>query len=192
MKRFEVKRAALVALAALFLALAWIWDGFIALGRLVVRLIPWKRLKQAFVAFVDRLPTPVVLLIFLVPLAIVEPLLALCVVAIAMGYVVLGVVAWIALKVLGLGLIAVIFDLTKHKLLTVRWFAWCYAKVVVFNAYAHGLIAPYQAAARALVSGARARARAALSRLPGFEAAAAHLRTFRAMRRPAASGERAS
>lgn len=136
MKHLKIRRTALLALAVVFLAVAWIWDGFIAIGRLIVGLIPWARFKRAFEALVDWLPTPVVLLIFLVPLAIVEPLLALAVVAMAMGYVVLGAIAWITLKVLGFGLIAVIFDLTKHKLLTVRWFAWAYAKVIAFHHYA--------------------------------------------------------
>ena len=62
--------------------------------------MPWARLKQAFAAFVDRLPVPLVLLIFLVPLLIVEPLLTVATVAIAMGYVVSGVIAWIVLKLL--------------------------------------------------------------------------------------------
>ena len=39
-------------------------------------------------------------MIFLVPLLIVEPLLTLCVVAMAMGYVVSGAIAWVLLKVL--------------------------------------------------------------------------------------------
>ena len=80
------------------------------------RLIPWTRFKQAFVALVDRLPMPIVLLIFLVPLGIVEPLLTLSVVAMAMGYFVFGLIAYVSVKVLGFGLVAVIFDLTKHRL----------------------------------------------------------------------------
>ena len=50
-------------------------------------LIPWNRLKPAFAAVIDRLPAPLVLLIFLVPFLIVEPLLVVATVAIAMGYV---------------------------------------------------------------------------------------------------------
>jgi hypothetical protein len=184
MKQSRILRAALLALATIFLAVAWAWDGFIAVGRLLVGLIPWARFKQGFVALVDWLPTPVVLLIFLVPLAIVEPLLTVAVVAMAMGYVISGAIAYILLKVLGFGLIAVIFDLTKHKLLTVRWFAWAYGKVVVFHDYADAMVAPYKRAAAQLMGQWRLRAASALAGLPGTELAA----NFFAARRRSANG----
>ena len=57
------------------------------------------------------------------PLLIVEPLLVVATVAIAMGYVVIGAIAWIVLKLLAVALIPAIFDLTQHKLMTMRWFA---------------------------------------------------------------------
>jgi hypothetical protein len=176
---------ALLALAMLFLAVAWVWDGFIAIGRLIVGLIPWTRFKQAFVALVDQLPMLIVLLIFLVPLAIVEPLLTLSVVAMAMGYFFVGLIGYITVKVLGFGLIAVIFDLTKHRLLTVPWFAWAYAKVMVFHNYAHRIVAPYQHAAAQLLRRWRGRASvAAASWLPG----AAQLAARFAARKRAANG----
>ena len=184
MKHHRTKRTALLALALAFLAVASVWDGFIAIGRFLVGLIPWTRFKQAFVDLVDWLPTPIVLLIFLVPLAIIEPLLALATVAIAMGYVVSGVIAWICVKVFGFGLIAVIFDLTKHKILRVKWFAWCYEKVMVFNHYAHRIVAPYTRAAAALLRRWRKRAASTAGRLPG----AAQLAARFAARKRAANG----
>ena len=119
-----------------FLALAWIWDLFIAAWRLLVSFVPWTRFKRAFVALVDRLPAPLVLLIFLVPFLIVEPLLVVATIAIAMGYVVSGAIAWIALKLLAVGLIPAIFDLTQHRLMTLPWFARAYDKVMAFHHYA--------------------------------------------------------
>jgi hypothetical protein len=188
MRHHRVKRTALLALAALFLAVAWIWDGFIAVERWVVALIPWTRFKQAFATLVDRLPLVVVLMIFLVPLAIVEPALALATVAIAMGYVVTGAIAWIFLKLLSIGLIAGIFDMTKHRLLTIRWFAWTYGKVIVFHHYADRLVAPYKHAAAVLVRQWRRRAAAAMSRTPGVAQLAARFaaRKRAANSRPAA------
>jgi hypothetical protein len=182
MKHHKVRRTALLALAMVFLVVAWVWDGFIAVARWIVGLIPWTRFKQAFVTLIDRLPTPIVLLIFLLPLAIVEPLLTLSVVAMAMGYFVIGLVAYLTLKVLGFGLIAVIFDLTKHKLLTVPWFARAYEKVMAFHHYAHRIVAPYKQAAAALLRQCRRRAAAATNRLPGIAPLAAR---FAARRRSA-------
>src|SRR5208282_3967887 len=134
MKNHRIRRTALLALAMAFLAAAGMWDGLIVVARLIVRLIPWTRFKQGFVA--DRLPTPLVLLIFLVPFLIVEPLLVVATVAIAMGYVVLGVIAWIVLKLLAIALIPAIFDLTQHRLMTMPWFARAYDKVMAFHHYA--------------------------------------------------------
>ena len=129
MKRSRAKRTALVTLAAMFLAVAGVWDAFVAIGRRLAGFVPWERFKQAFAVLIDRLPAPLVLLIFLVPFLIVEPLLVVATVAIAMGYVVSGALAWIALKLLAVGLLPAIFDLTKHKLMTMPWFVRVYDKV---------------------------------------------------------------
>ena len=122
MKRSRAKRTALVTLAAIFLAVAGVWDAFVAIGRRLAGFVPWERFKQAFAVLIDRLPAPLVLLIFLVPFLIVEPLLVVATVAIAMGYVVSGAIAWIVLKLLAVGLLPAIFDLTQHKLMTMPWF----------------------------------------------------------------------
>ena len=58
MKRFRVRRTALVALAMVFLAVAWVWDGLVAGGRALAGFIPWARFKQSFAVLVDRLPAP--------------------------------------------------------------------------------------------------------------------------------------
>jgi len=175
MKRFRVRRAVLLALAIAFLATAWVWDGFVAIERFVVRMIPWTRFKQAFAALVDRLPATLVLLIFLVPFLIVEPLLVAATVAIAMGYVLSGVIAWIALKFLAVALIPAIFDLTQHKLMTMPWFARAYERVMAFHHYADQIVAPYREAAAALLRQWRRRAAAAGSRLPGGALLAARI-----------------
>ncbi len=78
---------------------------------------------------IDRLPAPVVLLVFLVPFLIVEPMLVVATVAIAMGYFFWGAVAWIVLKVVAFAVIPSIFDLTKHRLMTMPWFVWVFDKV---------------------------------------------------------------
>jgi hypothetical protein len=184
MKHHKGRRTALLALAMLFLALASIWDGLIAVGRLIVRMIPWTRFKQAFAALIDRLPAPAVLLIFIVPFLIVEPLLTLMLVAMAMGYVVSGAIAWIVLKLLSIAVIAPLFDLTKHRLMTLPWFVWVYDKVMGFHHYAHRIVAPYKHAAGALTRQWRRRAAASASRLPG----GAHLAARFASRKRAGNG----
>jgi hypothetical protein len=175
MKRFRVRRTALLALATLFLAVSWIWDALIAIGRTIAAFIPWARFKRSFAALVDRLPAPLVLLLFLVPFLIVEPLLVVATVAIAMGYVVSGAIAWILLKLLAVGLIPAIFDLTKHRLMTMPWFVRAYAKVMAFHHYADQIVAPYKHAAAALVRQWRLRAATVTRRVPGLAQLAARL-----------------
>src|SRR5271166_2452728 len=184
MRHHKIRRTALLALAMIFLAVAWVWDGLIAIARWIVRLIPWTQFKLAFAALVDRLPAPLVLLIFLVPFLIVEPLLVAATVAIAMGYVVLGAIAWIVVKLLAIAVIPAIFDLTEHRLMTMPWFVWAYKKVMVWHHYAHRIVAPYKHAAAALLRQWRRRAAAAMSRTLG----AAQLAARFAARKRAVSG----
>src|SRR5271165_1595184 len=184
MKRLRARRTALVTLAAIFLAVASVWDAFVAIGRTLAGFVPWERFKQAFAVLIDRLPPPLVLLIFLVPFLIVEPLLVVATVAIAMGYVLSGAIAWIVLKILAVALIPAIFDLTQHKLMTMPWFVRVYDKVAAFHHYADQIVAPYKGAAAALLRQWRLRAAAATRRVPGVAQLAARF----ASRRRAANG----
>jgi hypothetical protein len=183
MKHHKVRRTALLALATAFLVAAWIWDGLAAIGRTLVAIIPWKRFKAAFVALIDRLPAPIALIFFLVPFLIVEPLLVVATVAIAMGYVFSGAAAWIVLKALAIGVIPAIFDLTKHRLMTMPWFVWCFERVTAFHHYADRIVAPYRHAAARIVARARLKAAAVMGRTPGAAQLAA-----RFARRRAANG----
>ena len=189
MKRFRMRRTALLALAMVFLAVAWVWDALVAVGRTLAGFIPWARFKQAFAGLVDRLPAPLVLLIFLVPFLIVEPLLVVATVAIAMGYVVTGAIAWILLKLTAVSLIPAIFDLTKHRLMTMPWFVQAYDKVLAFHHYADQIVAPYKQAAAAVLRQWRMRAAIVTRRVPGLAHLAARFAARkRANSRPAASG----
>jgi hypothetical protein len=184
MKRFRVRRTSLLALAIVFLAVAWVWDALVAVGRTLAGFVPWARFKLAFAGLVDRLPAPLVLLIFLVPFLIVEPLLVVATVAIAMGYVVTGAIAWIVLKFLAVALIPAIFDLTQHRLMTMPWFVRAYDRVMAFHHYADQVVAPYKQAAAAALRRWRRRAAAVTVRVPGI----AHLAARFAARKRAANG----
>ena len=187
MKHHKLRRGALLGLAIAFLAAAWVWDQLSAVARAIVGLIPWTRFKQAFAALIDRLPAPLVLLIFLALFLIVEPLLVVATVAIAMGYVFLGAVAWIVLKMLAIAVLPAIFDLTRHRLMTMPWFVRAYDKVMAFHHYADRIVAPYKDAAADLLRQWRRRAAALTSRTPGLALIAA-----RVARRRAANGRPAA
>jgi hypothetical protein len=191
MKHHKLRRVALLGLAIAFLAAAWVWDQLSAIARGIIGLIPWTRFKQAFAALIDRLPAPLVLLIFLVPFLIVEPLLVVATVGIAMGYVFLGAVAWIVLKMLAIAVLPAIFDLTRHRLMTMPWFVRAYDKVMAFHHYADRIVAPYRHAAADLLRQWRRRAAALTSRAPGLALIAARVARRRAANgRPAAPSGR--
>lgn len=142
------RNPAIVALAALFLVVAWVWDILIAIGRWALGLVPWLALRAHAVAFINKLPIAVVVVIYGVPFLIVEPTKGVLLWLMATGHFVFGLVSLIILETFGLGLLALIFDLTRERLLTLRWFAWCYDKTLLFHHYADQLIAPYKEAAK--------------------------------------------
>ncbi len=148
----------LFALVVLFET--WIWGGMMAVMRRLSVLFPWTALKQAFVRLVDWLPAWAALLIFGVPFVLNELGSLACVVLGATGHVVAGALGYITFKVIGFGLIALIFDMTRDKLLTMPWFVFVYEKFLTFHDYAHRLVEPYRAVATAYLRRLRARAHA--------------------------------
>jgi hypothetical protein len=141
-------KPAMVVLATLFLIVAWIWDLFIAAGRWLLGLVPWLALRARAIAFINKLPIFIVVIIYGVPFLIVEPLKAVLLWLMATGHFLFGLISLIILQTFGLSLLALVFDLTRERLLTLKWFAWCYDKALLFHHYADHLIAPYKEAAK--------------------------------------------
>jgi hypothetical protein len=156
-------RAIMLVLAAIFLFEAWVWQLCVALGRRIAALIPWERLKLRVKAFIGRLPAPAALAIFLIPVAIIEPFKVVSLALIADGHWVLGVLGFVALKFVGFGLIAIVFDLTREKLLTMPWFVRVYEVFLWVETWAHRLIAPYKQMVVAQMRSLRAWARGYLA-----------------------------
>lgn len=165
MNRRERLRQALVLLLALaFLFETWIWDRVVAAAQSVAALIHWARIRAALMRVIDRLPVWVALLLFGIPFVVAEGGAFVCVLVAATGHVVAGAVGYTVIKIVGFGLLAPIFDLTRPKLMTLPWFAFVYGKALIFHHFALTLIAPYRAAARRLVSEAVGRVRALWTR----------------------------
>jgi hypothetical protein len=148
----RLKHALLTLAAIFFLIEAWLWDKTIALGRWLVGLLPWQDFKQAFARLIERLPPYAALSLFLIPVIVVEPLKIVALRALAHGHVIRGVLAFIVLKFVGVGLIAFVFDLARDKLLSIGWFARFYAWVIFWRDKAHVFIAPYKESVRAKIA----------------------------------------
>lgn len=145
----RIKHALLTFAAVVFLIEAWLWDKTILLGRWVVSRVPWQEFKDGIAQLIGRLPPYGALLLFLIPVAVIEPLKIVAVEQIAHGHLLRGALAFVLLKFVGLGLVAFIFDLTRDKLLTIGWFARFYALVIYWRDKAHDFVAPYKAAVSA-------------------------------------------
>ncbi len=121
--------------------------------------IPWARFKAASQRFVNRMPAILAVLLFGVPLVVSEFGSFLSVVAIALGHVVMGTLAYIGMKIIGVGLVAVIFDITREKLMTLPWFVVLYDKFVRSTISRIGWSRPTKRAAVVFLKDLRERAR---------------------------------
>jgi hypothetical protein len=151
-------RLLVLAFAFVFLFETWIWGSIVAAVRALARLIPWNAFKAEVQRQVNRMPAMVALVLFGVPFLV-------NVILMATGHFLSGAVGYILIKVVGLGLLAVIFELTREKLMTLPWFVVAYDKFQTLHDFASRLVAPYRKAALAFLRDLRNRARAYRVRL---------------------------
>src|SRR4051812_36681774 len=110
-----------ILLALFFLFEAWLWEHLRPLVAGIVNLIAWDRLKARIAAVIEPLPPHPTLLVFLIPVILLLPLKFAGLWMLAHGSW-LGATAVLALaKVLGMGVTAFIFDVTRPKLLRLTW-----------------------------------------------------------------------
>jgi hypothetical protein len=160
-----IVRAFWFVCAALFLFEAWLWDSVGGLLKRLVALIPFDAFKQALAHNLAKLPAPIALLVFLIPLLVIEPFKVIGLWLIAHHHLIWGILAFVAAKVLGVGLIAFFFDATRGKLLSMPWFARFYDWVMQVRAKAHAIIEPYKLRLRAALTPFKARFKAMLASL---------------------------
>jgi hypothetical protein len=153
-------RLLVLAFALVFLFETWIWGSVVAAVGALATLIPWDAFKAEVQRQVNRLPALVALVLFGVPLLVNEFGSLFCVILMATGHFLSGAVGYIFIKVVGLGLLAVIFDLTREKLMTLPWFVVAFDKFQTLHDFASRLVAPYRKAALAHLRDLSERARA--------------------------------
>jgi hypothetical protein len=139
-------RPFMLLLAVVFMAEAWIWDGCTRIARALAAIIPWAAFKHRVKTAIAFLPAPVVVVLFVVPLVIVELIKPVTLWVAATGHPIAGLTAYVLAQFGGVGVVAAMFDLTRDKLMEMRSFVWCYDKVMAFHDFAHRLLAPYKEA----------------------------------------------
>lgn len=138
-----------IVLAVVFLFEAWLWEHLRPVVAWIVDRIAWTRLKARVAGAIAHLGPYPTLAVFVVPVVLLLPLKFVGLWMLAQGSW-LGAMATLAFaKVLGMGVTAFIFDLTRPKLLQLPWFRWIYTRVIDWLARAHALIDPIKAEIKA-------------------------------------------
>lgn len=141
-------RPLLVVLAALFLLEAWLWRRLGPVVDWCAALIPFARVKAAVARWARHLPPYGALVLFLIPLALVEPLNVVALWGFSHGHWTLGAASLLFEKLVGVGLMAFVYGACEERLLAIGWFSRLADLCVRAKAWAEAEVAPLKARIR--------------------------------------------
>jgi hypothetical protein len=145
-----------VLLAIIFLIEAWLWDHLEPIVAWCVAAIPLRAFKQWLAGRIDRLSPAMTLIVFTVPVIFLFPLKLLGVWLLAHKHWMGAFLTIVFAKFLGVGVAAFIFDVTRPKLLQMRWFERLYTCVLALRAKANALVDPVKRRIGEILRGASA------------------------------------
>ena len=154
-----------ILLAIIFLIEAWLWDHLEPIVATVVAALPLRAFKQWLAERVDTLSPAMTLIVFIVPVIPLFPLKMIGVWLLMHQYWLSALTTILFAKMLGVGVTAFVFDVTRPKLLEMAWFEKLYEYVLALRAKCHELVDPVKAKIRALLSGDKDRWSSRLMRL---------------------------
>ena len=121
-----------IVLALVFLFEAWLWERLRPVVAAAVNVVAWDRLRARLARLVSWLPPWAVLIVFVIPFLVLLPLKFLEVYFLVHRQWIAAIFVLVLAKLLGLGVTAFIFDVTKPKLLQMAWFRWLYGLMLVW------------------------------------------------------------
>ena len=142
-----------VLLAVIFLIEAWLWDHLEPIVAWFVSKIPLQAFKSWLAERVDTLSPAMTLIVFVVPVIPLFPLKLIGVWLLVHEYWLSAVTTIIFAKLLGVGVTAFVFDVTRPKLLEMGWFERLYEFVLDVRARAKALVDPIKRRIREVLSG---------------------------------------
>jgi hypothetical protein len=142
-----------ILLAIIFLIEAWLWDHLEPIVARVVALIPLRAFKQWLAERVDSLSPAMTLIVFIVPVIPLFPLKLVGFWLLTHEHWLSAISTIIFAKFLGVGITAFIFDVTRPKLLEMRWFEALYEFVMAMRARAAALVDPIKRRIREILRG---------------------------------------
>lgn len=131
-----------VLLAVIFLIEAWLWDHLEPIVAWVVAKIPLQTFKHWLAERVDTLSPAMTLIVFVVPVIPLFPLKMVGVWLLMHEYWFSAVFTILFAKLLGVGVTAFVFDVTRPKLLEMGWFEKLYEFILALRAKAKILVEP--------------------------------------------------
>ena len=140
-----------VLLAVVFLIEAWLWDHLEPIVERIVALIPLRAFKQWLSDRVDALSPAMTLIVFAVPVIPLFPLKLVGLWLLANEYWLSAGMVIVFGKLVGVGVTAFIFDVTREKLLQMAWFRRVYDWVLELRQWSHGVTEPVRERVRQLV-----------------------------------------
>ena len=131
-----------VLLAIIFLIEAWLWDHLEPIMAWFVALLPLRSFTQWLAARVDTLSPAMTLIVFIVPVIPLFPLKLIGLYLLTHEYWLSAIATILFAKLLGVGVAAFVFDVTKEKLLEMAWFEVMYEFIIGLRAKATALVEP--------------------------------------------------
>ena len=153
MLRRYLLRPLWIVLALLFLLEAWLWDHLQPVVARLVALIPLAAVKRAIARVVASLPPWAVLIVFAIPFVLMLPLKFAEVFFLARRQWLLAAVVILLVKLVGVGVTAFIFDVTRAKLLQMAWFRKGYEFILAVRARAVAIVQPIKQRIREILRG---------------------------------------
>ena len=142
-----------ILLAIIFLIEAWLWDHLEPIVAWVVSAIPLRTFKQWLAERVDTLSPAMTLIVFIVPVLPLFPLKLVGFWLLTHEYWMSAVFTILFAKLLGVGVTAFVFDVTRPKLLEMGWFEKLYDFIIALRAKAKELVDPVKARIVDMLSG---------------------------------------
>jgi len=131
-----------IILALIFLFEAWLWGKLAPLVAFIVRLLPLQAVKAKVAAAIVGLSPAATLIVFVIPAAILLPIKILAIWFFHHHHWSAGIAALVFAKLVGVGVTAFIFEVTRPKLMQMAWFARLYDLVMRGLAWAHAMVDP--------------------------------------------------
>jgi len=133
-----------VLLAVIFLIEAWLWDHLEPIVAWVVAKLPLRAFKHWLAERVDTLSPAMTLVVFIVPVIPLFPLKLVGFWLLVHEYWLSAFATILFAKLLGVGVAAFVFDVTRPKLLEMSWFETLYEFVMALRAKAAALVEPFK------------------------------------------------